>query len=361
MAEWTHPFLEQRPYIRPSLNRARIVDLPGIHLPEEVRGKTGYRLLGSHYLRQRILLVFPELAQAPDLFRAFGRYLLEKDMRALAIGEQYGRSLGYLLLMLKRGDAINRVVRRDWHDVHWDFWAGISTIWLGGGLMAGQLGQITAVAAQDVLRRHDFVDVAVRRAPYAAQLPLVGVARTAPADAQAILVFDFGQTWLKRAVAVFEDGVLTALHSLPSLPARCTSIDQQMDRGVAERTAVSLVQAVAQSWAEAQAAGWHLSPYVAASIACYLVNGHPALEGDMDCYGRLQLLAPNLSRYLTEEVRKLVAAPLTLKLFHDGTAAALTYAGDAHTTVLTLGTAIGNGFPPEAAGLRPLDTARLMV
>ncbi|MCB8967439.1 MAG: hypothetical protein H6660_11150 [Ardenticatenaceae bacterium] len=360
MVEWKHPFLEQRPYIRPSLNQARIVDLPGVHLPWDVRGKTGYQLLSSHFWRQRILAAFPELAASPDVFRAFDRYLADGVGRALLIGEEYGRSLGYLLLMLKRGDAVNRVVRPDWQAVHWQFWREITTIWLGGGLMAGHLGQLTAATAQAVLHRHHFPEMTVSCAPYAAALPLMGVARAAPAAAAAMLVFDFGQTSLKRAVAVYDAGQLLALHPLPAWPAACTHMEAYNNVEIARHTAVSLLQVMAQSWQEAVRAGWQLSPHMAASIACYLVNGHPALPWDMGCYGRLQLLTPHLPTYLAAQVSELVGSPLKLQLFHDGTAAALTYAAAGKTgalgktAVLTLGTAIGNGFPPAATTLRPI-------
>ena len=45
----------------------------------------------------------------------------------------------------------------------------------------------------------------------------------------------------------------------------------------------------------------------------------------------------------------------SLALLHDGLAAASTHAGEPHTVVLTLGTAIGTGYGPEEVGLRPLE------
>jgi hypothetical protein len=41
-------------------------------------------------------------------------------------------------------------------------------------------------------------------------------------------------------------------------------------------------------------------------------------------------------------------------LFHDGLAAASVHAGQSRTVVLTLGTAIGAGYPPPDQGLRPM-------
>ena len=45
---------------------------------------------------------------------------------------------------------------------------------------------------------------------------------------------------------------------------------------------------------------------------------------------------------------------ISVKLLHDGTAAATTYAGERHTAVITIGTALGIGFPSEDAGLSAL-------
>ncbi len=204
MIAWTHPFLEKRPYVRPSLNQARIVDLPGLNLPWELR-KMGYQLLGSRFLAQRILASFSAFAHSPELFRAFDRLLVAADEEALAIAQDYGRALGALLLMLKRGDAINRVVRPDWQDDHWTFWGQISAIWLGGGLMAEKLGVLTAAAAEKVLHENHFPAMTVRRASFSAHLPLIGAARTAPPNATAMLVFDFGQTSIKRGVAFYDN------------------------------------------------------------------------------------------------------------------------------------------------------------
>jgi hypothetical protein len=44
-----------------------------------------------------------------------------------------------------------------------------------------------------------------------------------------------------------------------------------------------------------------------------------------------------------------VAQPIQIELLHDGQAAALPYAGKPHQAVMTFGTALGIGFPPESA------------
>ena len=87
------------------------------------------------------------------------------------------------------------------------------------------------------------------------------------------------------------------------------------------------------------------------------MNGHPP-PVEMGYYGRLQLLSSNLHEYLAARISKAVGQSTQLFLVHDGSAAALTYAGSPHTAVLMLGTAIGVGFPPESStGLREIASA----
>ncbi|MCA9972388.1 MAG: hypothetical protein KC425_19335, partial [Anaerolineales bacterium] len=76
---------------------------------------------------------------------------------------------------------------------------------------------------------------------------------------------------------------------------------------------------------------------------------------DTGCYGRLQLLTADLPAYLAARVGERLGAAVDVALYHDGMAAALAYAGAGETAVITLGTAIGNGFPPPAAGLHALS------
>jgi hypothetical protein len=46
---------------------------------------------------------------------------------------------------------------------------------------------------------------------------------------------------------------------------------------------------------------------------------------------------------------------IDVSLVHDGTAAATTYAGASNAAVITVGTALGVGFPPPADGLMGLN------
>lgn len=318
--------------------------LPGLALPDGVQGKSGFELLSAAALTARIRARAAELGlppDAPDLLRRFDDCF---SSQARSIGEEiavdYGRSLGYLLLTLKRGDPANRAARPEWDERHWAFWAGINTVWVGGGLVAGHLGPIAVREAGRVLHQAGFPDFAVRLSPYGADLPLVGLSRLAPAGAGAgaMLQLDFGGTAVKRAIAEYKDSQLVQLHRLPALPMPCESVHQASVE-LADVTAFAgrVLSIISQTWQEVERP---LSPTIAVSLACYLRDGQPP-PTEMGCYGHLQLLSDNLQTYLASQISQQLGQPIQLHLYHDGTAAALAYGGSG-------GTAVGIGFPDQS-------------
>lgn len=355
-----NPFL-QRPFpVIPSLNQVRIMDLPGLAVPNWVKGKSGFDLLSSFALRQRVSAKAAILHLNPDdphLLHKFDDCLTAVShpfhTAAQQIAEEYGRSLAYLLLTLKRGDAINQQARPDWQPQHWAFWAQIETVWLGGGLLAGNLGQTAVPLARELVQQCGFPDFRLALAANGRHLPLVGLARTAVPGTQTMLLFDFGQTAVKQAIAHYEQDSLARLTLLPSLPSPCAAVfnlSQNVD-DIAHFAEVVL-DSVADSWRAAAAAEAALSHTVAISLACYLLDGQPRRE-DVGCYGRLQHITPHLHQFLTDGLRQRLG-PVAVSLWHDGAAAALFQAGAAKTAVITFGTAMGIGFPPENGSFTPI-------
>jgi hypothetical protein len=352
-----NPFLQGDSSLR-SLNRARIAALPGVAVEAGIIGKTGYELVSAQALRQEVARWATALKldeTAPDLLAQFEPCLAHPGTQALArqIAHAYGRKLGFLLLMLKRGDPENRAARPEWSADHWQFWQTITTIIVGGGRLAGQLGRYALPAAQEVLTQHGLTEVTITRSPYAAHLPLVGLARTAPPQTPAMLLFDFGHTSIKRAVACYDHDQVSALQILPAVPTVCP------EPSVTERS----VEAVQQQWQhmltliedtwQQVMPKWGCILNLGGSLACYLLEGHPS-PSDRGCYGSLQVLSPHLATFMQHQIIGRVQEEVQVSLLHDGTAAALAYAGQTYSVVLTLGTAIGTGFPPPAAGYRPL-------
>jgi hypothetical protein len=354
---------EKRPFVSPSLNRARIVDLPGMDLPAAVKGKTGFELLSavalSHRLRREVDALHLPL-DTTDWPRAFARCFSADSPEVRAVAEgiacEYGRHVGYLLLRLKRGDKINRDARPDWEPSHWAYWRAIDTIWLGGGLVSGHLGRWALPYAQAILRAAGYCHDGLHLSPYAHDLPLVGAARYASPSAQAVLLFDFGHTLVKRACAFYEAGLLVRLRRLPGRPTPCLEFTAGDESPASlTRQVENMVELMANTWHEVSRAGLTLTPVIVASLACYMRQGQP-YPTEMGCYGRLQLLANDVQTFFSARLSQELDHSIAVQLVHDATAAAAVYAGVENAAVLMLGTAIGIGFPPPAAGLWPLVT-----
>jgi hypothetical protein len=344
-----------------SLNRVWIMDLPGVPLDADVRGRRAGDVLSAGALAALVrqhaaALWLSEADRTED-----GRLLLLLDTclaagdstvraQAEAIARQFGRRLAYLVLTLTRGDAANRAARPEWDDSYWAYWAAIRQIWLGGGVMSGRLGPLTLAEAQATLAGAGLSDCALRLADQPAILPLLGAARAVPPGYRAAAVLDCGGTAIKRGVAHYAEGARPGLRLLPSLPAQILALGSLPPLEQAAALAPVLVEALAATWQAAAASGeGPVAPVLVASIAAYVKDNQP-LDYQGGAYAALRLLSPNLGAWLAERVSGAVGQPVTVRLIHDGTAAARVFAGQPHSAVILLGTALGVGFPPVRGG-----------
>lgn len=341
-----NPFLNPQNYVSPSLNRVVLAVLPG--LPTAVQGQTAYDLLRADALRQRVAAQADRLGldgNDPDLLAAFDRCLAAGAPVAQEIAAEYGRFLAYLLLVLKQGHAANRAARPEWEAAHWAWWERIERVWLGGGLLRGELGKTAVFTAQQTIQSYGLSHFTVNLSPHGANLPLRGLATLAPAGTQAMLLADLGHTHIKQAVAFYEVGQLARLEPLPSLPSGCDSnYNDHRDHKSILAHAAHVADTLAALWQRGRDHGWPLGSTMAVSVACYLLNGQPP-PGEYGCYGRLGLLTDNLANWLAQLVSERAGEPIRLLLRHDGTAAALAHGESGEkTAVITCGTALGIGF-----------------
>jgi hypothetical protein len=351
---------------RASLNRVRIVAVPGGVPDPDVRGRTAYDLLSAESIASRVRQHAAELhvdasgkLDPTRLLPLLSRSMTaaEEGIRdtALAIARSVGRSLGYLLLTLRRGDAINRRARDDWDHSDWNHWSRMRTIWLGGGIVSGQLGPALRTHAAEVLAEHGVDDVAIHFAAYPAALPLIGAARSVPAGSQVALVFDFGTSLIKRAQAEYRGELLARLRLLAPLPGPQIGPSHGTDPSAADVSSLAdyMVSTLARTWEQAAACGAALASALIVSLASYVRDGQP-IPRQGGIYSYLHVLAPTLAAWLSDQLGERTGTTLSVSLVHDGTAAARAYAGEEHAAVVTMGTALGVGFPPPAHTVRPL-------
>lgn len=347
-----------------SLNRMPLLAVPGTASENGAAGRLAYDLLSREALVGEIELHAASLGidtssvarpRLPELFeRCFAAPAPDVRHVAEQLAQRWGRRLGALVLTLARGDEHSRAARTDWDASYWAHWSTIRDIRLGGGLAGGELGPRLVEAANLYLVQAGRADVRLRLAAWPALLPLIGAARSVWAGYRSALVFDLGQTAIKRAVARFDNSVLAGLRVLPPratqwLPARFETApsDTQL-----QQRANGIAALLAQTWREH--AGVELpAPLLVCSMASYIAANHP-LPRQGGLYSGLGVVADNLGSWLGARVSEQLGLPVDVELLHDGTAAARAVAGAPSCAVIMLGTALGVGFAPPSDGLRPM-------
>jgi hypothetical protein len=348
-----------------SLNRVQLIDLPGLMIDPEVKGQTGFGLVSATALTQLIRQHSDELQLDPNmddhalhlaLDDCFASEQAIVRTAAERVGRRIGRNMGYILLTLKRGDAVNRAARREWDDSYWTYWGKIKRVWLGGGLVSGRLGPAIKQHALAVLKEAGVSDYVISISPFASALPLVGAARLAPPGCQTALVFDFGGTMIKYALAIYRNNQLTTLHCLPSQPTEWTKIEQALDDPTQQASHLfnRMISAITNAWHHAESIGLLPVSPIMVSVAAYVRDGCP-VAAQAGAYVQLGRITDNLQIELARQVSRQLGETIAVTLIHDGTAAATTYAGMKDTAVITIGTALGIGFPPKAAGLLSIN------
>jgi hypothetical protein len=185
-------------------------------------------------------------------------------------------------------------------------------------------------------------------------MALAGLARHAPPDATHILLFDFGQTFVKRGTATYQAGKLVALAVRPALPVAGPAFGAtDCAAGEAWKRWQWMADLIEADWRCCAPAGGRERVALGLSLATHMEAGHP-LDAGRGLYSRLQVLAPHLATFMRDEFAVHLGSCHSLTLLHDGLAAASLYAGRPKTVVMALGTAIGAGYVPPDSGLRPL-------
>jgi hypothetical protein len=319
-----------------SLNRVRFTELWGFQIPTRMVDWAAYALLSAKAL---------------------------SDLRARSGSEdeaarRFGERLGWLLVTLRLGDPASRAARPDWDESYWQHWAAITTVFLGGGVASSELGAKIAEQAARTLAEAGMGDCAVQVAPWPEHLPMIGAARTvtdvpptgvSPGVSSAV-VFDFGHSYVKRALARYQDGALNELRLLPRLPARLPEIPSGADPTPEQTHSLGerMVATMAETWRAARIFDEAVSPTIVASLASYMRDGQP-LARQGGGYAYLLSLSENLADWLAERLTDTLGREITVRLLHDGTAAAMSVSGEPTTAVIMMGTSLGVGFPPADA------------
>jgi hypothetical protein len=286
-----------------SLNLSTLAALPG--LPEPLRGARAFDWLSSvgiaRHVRERLPGI--DLAPVPDeplrdaLIAAvpYPRFLdamvAAGDGPATALADDLGAALAGLLATLVIGHPDARASRPDWPADHWERWAAVRRVVLGGGIVSGTLGTRLVASATAWLPCLGAGDVRLVVADDPASLALRGAGCGLP-DGGAVLV-DAGLTWIKAAWAGIRGG-------------RCVSLGTVSRRQPPRDLRAG---ALADALADAAADAAHGSAVSAAGFSVATetdATGQP-LDGQPGLYGSLGSVP--LARRLADRLRSASATP----------------------------------------------------
>ncbi len=271
--------------------------------------------------------------------------LLKSDLdsikdKALSIANMYGDSLGTVLSTLFNPSLKSISNRKNWTSEHWDFWKTIKHIYLVGGLTSPILTSIFYDRVNEVFKENNITDVRVTFIEGSLNLGTKGLASIV--NHGDYLLFDFGQTNIKRARHLKQEGNVIIDTILPMVKSDYLfykSKNENEVKQIAHKLDDFIVKVINDTIKQVAYRGDNI--YM--SIANYIYEGkiYSARGG----YGKLAYVAENYEKHLSKRLSSIYNKDINIKLFHDTSAMALMYRNETNTAVISLGTAFGVAFP----------------
>ena len=259
---------------------------------------------------------------------------------ARAVAEAIADDIADILWTLRRGGG--PAVRPDWTAAQWEYWRGVDSFCLAGGLLSGRLGEMVVDRVRLACAGRGLGGARVRLAPHPGLVSLLGAARYAARRETEALVVDFGHSYIKRGALRWEAGrpVLHVQQAIPAQWTQWTFPSDAEERQAAAALHDHMVQALVDLDRQTGAA----CRTVIASVANYVQDGCVVERGG---YGKLRLLGARYDRVLQDALSARLGRPVNVHLLHDGTAGAYGVQGAhwRHEAFIGFGTSLSVGFP----------------
>lgn len=351
-----NPFLEEgavMPYA--SINVLQIIDLPGLEIEEEIKGKKVSQIFSTSTLIEEIkknakkLKINLSLVEDKLLPNLLSEKLLDKNEEiketAESIVKKFGERLAVILLTLKRGDIVNKIIKDNWTNKHWDYWKKNKNVILVGGLASGLLGEKLKFYCEKFVKENEQKCYQITLADQSQNLGMIGCTKKIDAKNKNALIFDLGHSFMKRGFFEVENRKITnqiILKNKKSPYMDSVSDNDLRAQNDAKKLHEYIVNLIVETYEEIQSQNYDISNQIIVSIANYVKNGVLFGRGG---YAKLQLLANNYGNFLEKEISYLLKREMSVTLIHDGTAIAYSFYGERETVCLSLGTSFGIGFP----------------
>ena len=208
------------------------------------------------------------------------------------ITKKFGERLGVILLTLKKGQKENRIKREDWSDTHWEYWNTIENVILVGGLASSKVGERLKYYVQRVFEDSGTKCYKIILNKDSANIGIKGSAtyiKNANPDTP-YLIFDFGQTFMKRSIVKIENRQVKNIENLDKVLSsnvawEFESIEEEKQE--AYKSHKNILNTILDTVKEAEN---HVGDTIVISIANYVRNGVFANRGG---YGKLRLITDN--------------------------------------------------------------------
>lgn len=334
-----------------SINRVPIARLPLYGVEDTLEGKTVSQIFSTGVITQDIKqnaeTLGIDLSQFNErnLIFEFVRKIGDGSDAAISMMKKYGRRLGLIFLTLKTGLQENRIARSDWNDDCWEYWKNVERVILVGGLTSGALGAILKAEALSVFEKANVKPYDFMLFDNASYIGVMGGASQIKQADGTFLVFDFGQTNLKRSIVIKNSGEITQAKMLESFPSQFMQPMKASDRTAleeAKKLDIYLKRCICET-TDYVGHSDKISDEIIISIANYVCNG--CLNGERGGYAKLKAICENYGEYLENELSGHLRKKVSIRLIHDSTAAALYFSDYKNSVCITIGTAFGVGFP----------------
>lgn len=271
--------------------------------------------------------------------------LLNSDLdsirkKATEIAELFGKRLAKFLATLYKPSELSKKNRKNWTEEHWNFWQTIDNIYLVGGLTSPILTQIFYNEVETYFNDCGIKDKHVTFIEGSANLGTHGLASII--EDGDYLLFDFGQTNIKRGRHLKKDNKVVIDTILPSIPSdflfyKTKNIEEV--KSIAFKLHGFIVDTIVKTAKQVAFKGNDI--YMSIANYIYLGKIYSARGG----YGKLAYVSDHYESYLKGELSKRLGRKINIKLFHDTSAMALMFKEEKNTAVISLGTAFGIAFP----------------
>lgn len=340
-----------------SINKLIIEKMPTDIVKQNLQGKTALEIFSTQLFIEEIRKNYKGLKL--DIDKIVDKILpqhLEKCLEsdddsakevANDIVRLFGERLAVILLTLKKGEHANRLKRKDWDDEHWDYWNKIENAVLVGGLASLMLGEKLKYYIEKVFMESKENCYNIKLVKNSADVGIIGCSTYVQAENERdfYLIFDFGQTFIKRSLVKIEDKKIKdiiKLDKILSMHVKWEFEDDEEEKHEAVELHNHLLNSIIDAINILEEKSSSIGEHIVISIANYVENGVFANRGG---YGKLRLLSDNYEIYLANALSQELNKSFKITLVHDGTAMAAAFSNYSNSVCISLGTAFGVGFP----------------